>query len=74
MVADLAVDRAARLAEDLDGLPVEVDVADAASAESAVATAAEPGPLRIAVERRGRPPTAPCGCRRRDGSAIHQKG
>lgn len=53
VVADLAADQAARLAADLDGLPVEVDVADAASVESAVARAAELGPLRIAVNCAG---------------------
>jgi NAD(P)-dependent dehydrogenase (short-subunit alcohol dehydrogenase family) len=53
VVADLALDAAARLAEEIGGLAVEVDVSDAASVENAVARAAELGRLRIAVNCAG---------------------
>lgn len=53
VVADLALEAAASLAEEIGGLAVEVDVADAASVESAVARTAELGQLRIAVNCAG---------------------
>ncbi|HEX3240849.1 MAG TPA: SDR family NAD(P)-dependent oxidoreductase [Solirubrobacterales bacterium] len=53
VVADLALDAAASLAAEIGGLAVEVDVADAASVEGAVARTAELGQLRIAVNCAG---------------------
>lgn len=53
VVADLVPDAAASLAEEIDGLAVEVDVSDGASVESAVTRTAELGQLRIAVNCAG---------------------
>ena len=49
VVADLAADRAAQVAEEVGGRAVATDVTDAASVEAAVAAATELGPLRISV-------------------------
>jgi len=49
LVADLAADRAARVAAEIGGLAVTTDVTDPASVEAAVAAATELGSLRIAV-------------------------
>jgi NAD(P)-dependent dehydrogenase (short-subunit alcohol dehydrogenase family) len=52
-VADLAADRAARVATDIAGEAVAVDVTDPGSVEAAVAAAAADGGLRIAVNCAG---------------------
>ena len=53
LVADLAAERAATLAGEIDGAWIACDVADATSVEEAVAAATELGPLRIAVDCAG---------------------
>jgi NAD(P)-dependent dehydrogenase (short-subunit alcohol dehydrogenase family) len=53
LVADLAAERAAALAGEIDGAWIACDVADATSVEDAVAAASELGDLRIAVDCAG---------------------
>jgi NAD(P)-dependent dehydrogenase (short-subunit alcohol dehydrogenase family) len=53
LVADLAAERAAAVAAEIDGAWVGCDVADAASVEDAIAAAGELGPPRIAVDCAG---------------------
>jgi NAD(P)-dependent dehydrogenase (short-subunit alcohol dehydrogenase family) len=53
VVADLAAERAAALAEEIGGVPVGVDVADAGSMEHAIAEAQKLGELRISVNCAG---------------------
>jgi NAD(P)-dependent dehydrogenase (short-subunit alcohol dehydrogenase family) len=53
LVADLAVERAAALADEIGGAWIETDVADSGSVEDAIAAATELGDLRIAVDCAG---------------------
>ena len=53
LVADLAVDRAAKVAAEIDGLSVAADVTDPGSVEEAIAAATGLGPLRISVNCAG---------------------
>jgi NAD(P)-dependent dehydrogenase (short-subunit alcohol dehydrogenase family) len=53
LVADLAAERAASLAEEIGGASAVCDVTDAGSVEDAVAVATELGDLRIAVDCAG---------------------
>jgi NAD(P)-dependent dehydrogenase (short-subunit alcohol dehydrogenase family) len=53
LVADLAAERAAAVAGEIDGAWVEADVSDSTSVEDAIAAAGELGPLRIAVDCAG---------------------
>jgi NAD(P)-dependent dehydrogenase (short-subunit alcohol dehydrogenase family) len=53
VVADLDLDRAARVAADFGGVPAKVDVTDESSVEEAVAIATGLGDLRIAVNTAG---------------------
>lgn len=49
LIADLAAERAAAVAEEIGGLPIAADVTDSGSVEAAVAAATELGPLRVSV-------------------------
>jgi NAD(P)-dependent dehydrogenase (short-subunit alcohol dehydrogenase family) len=53
LVADLAAERAAALADEIGGAWIETDVADSGSVEDAIAAATELGDLRIAVDCAG---------------------
>ena len=53
LVADLAAERAAALADEIGGAWIETDVADSGSVEGAIAAATELGDLRIAVDCAG---------------------
>ncbi len=53
LVADLAAERAAAIADEIGGAWVACDVTDDGSVEDAVAAAAELGDLRIAVDCAG---------------------
>jgi NAD(P)-dependent dehydrogenase (short-subunit alcohol dehydrogenase family) len=53
LVADLDAERAAAVADEIDGVHVACDVADGPSVEAAVAAATELGDLRIAVDCAG---------------------
>jgi NAD(P)-dependent dehydrogenase (short-subunit alcohol dehydrogenase family) len=53
LIADLDVERAAVVADEIDGAHVACDVADSDSVEDAVAAASELGDLRIAVDCAG---------------------
>jgi NAD(P)-dependent dehydrogenase (short-subunit alcohol dehydrogenase family) len=53
LIADLNAERAAAVADEIDGADVTCDVADSGSVEDAITAATELGPLRIAVDCAG---------------------